>query len=426
MHFKDTTTIFFKSNNIISKVPWKSDIHHYGLTFHFNISNSPKCDVVSNDAECNDVISNSPKCNVISNAPECNDVISNSPKCNVISNASECNDVISNSFKCDDVVSNSFKCDGIIENSSNSNNKYIKIGSNQCYNYKFKLNTENVTNLIFEYFYNNVSRYDILYDTSTIDYLISVNLDASSYLKIYIGESNRGIVNIYNIKRYESDNLGTFRHSRHGTYDKIYIINLEHRKDRKDSVIKQLEKEGITNYEFINAVNGTDSAISKMFKNIRKNGSKIGTPGHLGCLLSHKKVLLKAKEDNVEQFMILEDDVILKDGFMNRLNSILLPDWECIYLSAPLEEKKLFFNGWAKHSKYCTTHAMIIKASIIDYLLELLKNCDDYIDRIYSHTLQKHKKTYLLDDIVLTSDANDTNTSRKNKKFLYMIKNYNP
>jgi hypothetical protein len=123
--------------------------------------------------------------------------------------------------------------------------------------------------------------------------------------------------------------------------------------------------------------------------------------------------------------MILEDDVILKDGFMDRLNSISLPDWECIYLSAPLEEKKLFFNGWAKHSKYCTTHAMIIKASIIDYLLDLLKNCDDYIDRIYSHTLQKNKKTYLLDDIVLTSDANDTNTSRKNKKFLYMVKNYN-
>jgi len=67
---------------------------------------------------------------------------------------------------------------------------------------------------------------------------------------------------------------------------------------------------------------------------------------------------------------------------------------------------------------------MIIKASIIDYLLDLLKDCDDYIDRIYSHTLQKHKKTYLLDDIVLTNDGNDTNTSRKNKKFLYMIKNY--
>ena len=360
MHFKDTISTINKSKDIISKVPWKSDIHHSGLTFGLN----------------------------------------------------------------------------------EREDKYIKIGSNHKYNYKFKLNTDNITNLIFEYFYNNVSKQVILHDTSIVDYLISVNLDANSHLKIYTpyggcggygdyggcgGYGGKGIVNIYDINRNEcniNSNDGLSKGAVVGAYDKIYIINLEHRKDRKDSVIEQLEKEGITNYEFVNAVNGIDSAILKKFKKIRKNGSKIGTPGHLGCLLSHKKVLLKAKEDNVKQFMILEDDIILKDGFINRLNSISLPEWECIYLSAPLEEKKLFFNGWAKHNKYCTTHAMIIKASIIDYLLDLLKNCDDYIDRIYSHTLQKHKKTYLLDDIVLTNDGNDTNTSRKNKKFLYMIKNY--
>lgn len=350
MHFKDTTTIFKKSKEIISKVPWKNDKCHSGLIFTLDSYNP------------------------------------------------------------------------------DINNKYIKIGSNHNYNYKFKLNTENITNLIFEYLYNNITTRIILYDTSTIDYLISLNLDSNSYLKIYNYDYDikvcnylEGSVNIYDMKRYDNINDKSYK----GEYDKIYIINLEHRTDRKNSIIKQLEKEGITNYEFVNAVNGNDNAVLKFFNKIRKNGSKIGTPGHLGCLLSHKKVLLKAKEDNVNQFMILEDDIILKDGFMNRLNNILLPEWECIYLSAPLEEKKLFFNGWVKHSKYCTTHAMIIKASIIDYLLDLLKDCDDYIDRIYSHTLQKHKKTYLLDDIVLTSDANDTNTSKKNKKFLYMIKNYN-
>ena len=380
MHFKDTISTINKSKEIISKVPWKSDIHHSGLTFELN--------------ECNEKF------------------INNNLNAQFIS----------------------------------VSNKYIKIGSNHNYNYKFKLNTDNITNLIFEYFYNNVSKQVILYDTSIVDYLISVNLDANSHLKIYTPyEPNaKGIVNIYDIHRNKCDinrnecninhnecninhnecNINHNEEISEGAYDKIYIINLEHRTDRKDSVIKQLEKEGMMNYEFVNAVNGTDSAILKKFKKIRKNGSKIGTHGHLGCLLSHKKVLLKAKEDNVKQFMILEDDVILKDGFINRLNSISLPDWECIYLSAPLEEKKLFFNGWAKHSKFCTTHAMIIKASIIDYLLDLLKDCDDYIDRIYSHTLQKHKKTYLLDDIVLTNDGNDTNTSRKNKKFLYMIKNY--
>ena len=326
-----------------------------------------------------------------------------------------------------------FYDDTIIDNNKDicvEYSKYIKIQSRTYSNNKFKLNTNNVDILKIEYFYNGIIHNNIITDSSHVDYLFSFILDVNDYLKISMiydsanninnHSANNHSINIYNIKKDDNNVLNNGI-----VFDKIYIINLEHRKDRKDSVIKQLEKEGITNYEFITAINGNDDEISNLFKNIRKNGSKIGTPGHLGCLLSHKKVLMKAKEDNVNSFMILEDDIILKDGFINRLNSILLPDWECIYLSAPLEEKKLFFNGWAKHYKYCTTHAMVIKASLIDYLLQLLENNDDYIDRIYSYTLQKHKKTYLLNDIVLTSDANDTNTSRKNKKFLYMIKNYN-
>jgi GR25 family glycosyltransferase involved in LPS biosynthesis len=33
---------------------------------------------------------------------------------------------------------------------------------------------------------------------------------------------------------------------------------------------------------------------------------------------------MKAKEDNVNSFMILEDDIILKDGFINRLYNVKL------------------------------------------------------------------------------------------------------
>ena len=365
MFFKDATLKFNKSSNIVSKIPWKNDIYKEGLTFYDN------------------------------------------------------------------------------KDICTEHSKYIKIQSRTYSNNKFKLNTNNVDILKIEYFYNGIVHNNIITDSSCVDYLFSFILDINDYLKISMiydstdstNSTNNHSINIYNIKKDDNIVLNNIVLNNivlnnnvlnNGiVFDKIYIINLEHRKDRKDSVIKQLEKEGITNYEFITAINGNDDEISNLFKNIRKNGSKIGTPGHLGCLLSHKKVLMKAKEDNINSFMILEDDIILKDGFINRLNSILLPDWECIYLSAPLEEKKMFFNGWAKHYKYCTTHAMIIKASLIDYLLQLLENNDDYIDRIYSYTLQKHKKTYLLNDIVLTSDANDTNTSRKNKKFLYMIKNYN-
>ena len=83
----------------------------------------------------------------------------------------------------------------------------------------------------------------------------------------------------------------------------------------------------------------------------------------------------------------------------------------------------MFLNNWVKHKKFSTTHGMIIKSSIINYLLKILENNDNYIDVIYSYTLQKYKKTYLLNDIVLTENES-TDTSNKNKKFLYMINNF--
>lgn len=36
--------------------------------------------------------------------------------------------------------------------------------------------------------------------------------------------------------------------------DKIFIINLKHRKDRKIHIIKELYRVGASNYEFFNAV----------------------------------------------------------------------------------------------------------------------------------------------------------------------------
>ena len=281
------------------------------------------------------------------------------------------------------------------------------------YNIKFKLNTENIEKIIITYDFKT----KIINDTNKVDYLFSFNINIETEFKIIIPYmSSKSKVKIYDIeiiKLYEDYPVN---------YDKIYIINLERRTDRKEQIIKQLKKYKITNYEIINAVDGKNIIIQELFNKL-KNKTKINTPGHLGCLLSHKKVLLKALEDNVKSFMILEDDIIFKDNFLEKIKTLKLPEWECIYLGAPLEQKKIFLNNWVKHKKFSTTHGMIIKSSIIDYLLKILENNDNYIDVIYSYTLQKYKKTYLLNDIVLTENES-TDTSSKNKKFLYMINNF--
>lgn len=70
--------------------------------------------------------------------------------------------------------------------------------------------------------------------------------------------------------------------------DKVYIINLKRRSDRKKLIIKELTKVGIKNYEFIEAVDGNDADIKEKYRKLKKNKSKIKSAGHLGCLLSHK------------------------------------------------------------------------------------------------------------------------------------------
>jgi glycosyl transferase family 25 len=70
---------------------------------------------------------------------------------------------------------------------------------------------------------------------------------------------------------------------------KIIYINLEHRKDRKDQIEKELEIMSL-------------KQNSELFEAIHKK------PGIVGCGYSHLAVLKLAKERNYENVLILEDD----------------------------------------------------------------------------------------------------------------------
>ena len=268
-----------------------------------------------------------------------------------------------------------------------------------------------------EIFYTSPAEYSAQDD---VDYLFSFSVSDEIKLKIKIPYmSSKSKIFIYDVETTRIKELYPIE------YDKIYVINLKRREDRKNQVLEQLIKHNIKNYEFIDAVDGQSSEIQKLYKKLKEKSypTEIGAVGHLGCLLSHEKVYKKALKDKIDSFMVLEDDIILKENFLEKIKKIKLPSWDCIYLGAPLEQKKLFLDSWVRHSKFSTTHGMIIKTSIIKYLLETIREYDDYIDVKYSHTLQKDKNTYLLNDIVLTENES-TDTSRKNEKFAYMINNF--
>ena len=88
-------------------------------------------------------------------------------------------------------------------------------------------------------------------------------------------------------------------------FDKIFVINLDHRKDRWNESLKLFEKYHITNYERISAVKPIYKDIpKKYYSNLVVNQTEWYVTGAVGCKLSHLKVIKLAKERNYKNFLV--------------------------------------------------------------------------------------------------------------------------
>lgn len=76
--------------------------------------------------------------------------------------------------------------------------------------------------------------------------------------------------------------------------EKIYYINLEHRKDRRESIEREIRK------------------IDPEFKKTERIEAVLQKPGWIGCGKSHLLALKKALEQGYDNVLILEDDFIFQ------------------------------------------------------------------------------------------------------------------
>ena len=100
----------------------------------------------------------------------------------------------------------------------------------------------------------------------------------------------------------------------------IQIVNLKRREDKKNQMTNKLNKIDITNYEFVEAVDGKDLkpnlTLQKLFANNDFNYRK----GVIGCALSHYNLWHQLINDMDNQFyFIFEDDAHLCNGFKNHI-----------------------------------------------------------------------------------------------------------
>lgn len=150
----------------------------------------------------------------------------------------------------------------------------------------------------------------------------------------------------------------------------IYIINLPFREDRLINVKKELLKIGFEHGTIIDGIRfpGTDY-IS----------------GRAGNSAAMCKVLTIAHDNNLDNFLLLEDDAYFVDdrliAIYDAIKDLEKINWDVCYLGARVKSKMTdFSNGLYRINLWGCNHCVLYNRKVIKYLLDLLPKYDSGYD----------------------------------------------
>lgn len=176
--------------------------------------------------------------------------------------------------------------------------------------------------------------------------------------------------------------------------NKIYIINLESRKDRWETITNHLNDLNINNYERISATKlDFDCDISK---------TKLA---QISCFHSHIKTLRKAYKLNLNNVLILEDDC----KFINVDNlKYITNEFDILYLGCNRkiyrnENRNIYISNIEKINDYTvkisecgTAHSVLYSKNFINKIVEMYPN-----DMIFFEKAFTFEEQYYIYDIFL-------------------------
>ena len=229
---------------------------------------------------------------------------------------------------------------------------------------------------------------------------------------------------------------------------KIYIVHLKKDKNRRENIIREVNKQNLTNYEIIDAVDGNklnqnelDIATFKNKKNFNPWNSKM-SPSQIGCALSHIKVYEKFIKTEFEVALILEDDAIFVRDFNKNLKQLILKNFKYTKQIVLLSELKEFHNKALDSagnyeivnvSNAFFTHAYMINKeaakSIISFNYPVKTIADNFVFfKIYCNIKITGLNPFLLDQNKKNFKTTIKSEETTKKKFLmrrtiYKIKN---
>jgi len=185
--------------------------------------------------------------------------------------------------------------------------------------------------------------------------------------------------------------------------DKIFVINLEYRTDRKEQILNELKKVNALNVEIFSAIRPQKDLISKWNKNFLDpipswyNGDATSYRiGALGCLLSHLTIMKKAIKENLDNILILEDDTIFLEDLTiekitNRYNKFLdKVDYGIFYLAGNTAKSGIKHIIKEVYLTYgtLTTGSYIISRKCMEYIVNNIIGYPKEIDKYFMEEIQ--------------------------------------
>lgn len=152
-------------------------------------------------------------------------------------------------------------------------------------------------------------------------------------------------------------------------FDKVFLINLDKRKDRLDRCNGIFEQNNVRNLveRFPGIVPDPSDDIP-----YTKDTEKIKIPLY-GCLLSHINIIKRAKAEGLKSVLVLEDDVdfINIDYIDKSVEQLKNKEWSLFYLGAnthvPLNKED---ENLLVLKKGFATHAVAYHESFYDYFIQ--------------------------------------------------------
>lgn len=216
-------------------------------------------------------------------------------------------------------------------------------------------------------------------------------------------------------------------------FDKIYIMNLERRKDRRIITQELLHYFNIR-AEFISSFDGNKN-IMDYNRDVYSKKINVGEYGYIRSML---KIFEDAKKHKYDKILVLEDDIYIHKDFNNKFNEILENDiikkksWDLLFLGANYNVLNLDINKqiFKIKKKITGSYALGISCKIIDEYIYYINKYDSPFDvKPYEIFMQKYKLYGIYPNLIIPDLTESDIMVRKNikkwiKKCNWQYQNY--